>query len=624
MTFPFDISINLNQSNIAGVQNKTIKINGGITTFLGPNGSGKTQLLRGLKNSLNSHLNGKKIRYISAGRLGPMENFRSDYDGQRSVPSFDQATFGDKTATTRRHRTETILGDFATLSERPDILIKVQERLRKLFKRDITIDWDGGRLKVFFARVDQDNNGNYSSAREASGLLHLVAMLSALYDDEVGCLLIDEPEVSLHPQLQSFLLNEITKVAGANTEQGKKLIFISTHSTEFVELSSVEQLSCIVFCKDILNDPVQIDPNIEEFKGKKLKALLTRLGQEHKLALFCHTPLLVEGPSDQIMCSAISRKLSLNLEAAGSQILPVTGKGQFSVVVKLMRLIGKNPAILADADAFTDDLDIVGVFTNLDKANIIATGMGYRDAPKFANDIYNDFCQLVASNWDDIKGPCETHYYWINRDKEKEEIIAKKRSAFCWLFDNETKTIESVKNGRRWANIKSRLTTLLDFLEQLGCFILRKGTIEAYYKYSDTLTNDEKPNAASYEVNALMDETLENVNTAYSDIIRSMVFCSSAKEINEAEAIRDLLLAIVSPALASIKKDTTESELRIFSNNLFGAKSSLFNLKVSEESENIYLIIELSSKILDVNGFPIKIKKGENPIESVNSALELK
>ena len=57
MTFPFDITINLDQSNIAGVQNRTIKINGGITTFLGPNGSGKTQLLRGLKRSLNSHLN---------------------------------------------------------------------------------------------------------------------------------------------------------------------------------------------------------------------------------------------------------------------------------------------------------------------------------------------------------------------------------------------------------------------------------------------------------------------------------------------------------------------------------------------------------------------------------------
>jgi ABC-type polar amino acid transport system ATPase subunit len=396
MIFPFDITINLNQSGIKTINNPTVKIYGGITTFLGPNGSGKTQLLRGLKNSLNTHLNGKKVRYISAGRLGPMENYRSDYDGHRGTPSFDDAKFGDKDMVKMRHKIETVRGDFATLSERPDILIKVQERLRKLFKRDVIIDWDGGQLKVFFSRVDQSSISRYSSGREASGLLHLVAILAALYDDEIGCLLIDEPEVSLHPQLQSFLLNEMIKVAGANTERGKKLIFVSTHSTEFIEVKSVTQLASIIFCKDILESPVQIDPNIGEFQSKKLQALLTKLGQEHKLALFCHTPLLVEGPSDEIISSALSRKLSLNLEAAGSQILPVTGKGQFPVVIKLLRLTGKIPALLADADAITDDLDVISIFTNQNKANDLANELGHKDAPKFAKDIYSDFCQLVS------------------------------------------------------------------------------------------------------------------------------------------------------------------------------------------------------------------------------------
>ena len=409
MTFPFELTINLNQSGISGIQNKTIQINGGVTTFLGPNGSGKTQLLRGLKTSLGTHSNRKKIRYVSAGRLGPMENYRSDFDGQRGGrPEFDNARFGNKSSTNRRHQTETILGDFGTLSERPDILIKVQERLRKLFKRDLTIDWDGGILKVYFSRVDQESNTNYSSAREASGLLHLVAILASLYDDEVGCLLIDEPEVSLHPQLQSFVMDEILKVAGPNNQPGKKLVFISTHSTEFIEVSSVHQLSTIVFCKDVLEQPVQIDATIGEFQSRKLQALLTRLSQEHKLALFCHSPLLVEGPSDNIICSAINRKLNINLEAAGSQILPVTGKGQFPVVIKLMRLIGKSPALLADADALTDNLDIIGVFTTLDMANAFASELGHRDAPEFARNIYNDFCLLITNNWNDIQSQAET------------------------------------------------------------------------------------------------------------------------------------------------------------------------------------------------------------------------
>lgn len=624
MTFPFDITINLNQTGIIGISNPTIKIHSGITTFLGPNGAGKTQILRGLKQSLNPYLNDKKIRYVSAGRLGPMEYYRSNYDGTSSTPSFDQANFGDKASTTRRHQTETILGDFATLSERTDILIKVQERLRKLFKRNIVVDWDGGYLKVFFARVDQVGNKNYSSAREASGLLHLVSILASLYDDEIGCLLIDEPEVSLHPQLQSFLLDEIKKVAGANTEKGKKLVFISTHSTEFIEVNSVAQLASIVFCKDVHENPIQIDPSLGEFQSKKLQALLTRLGQEHKLALFCHTPLLVEGPSDEIICSALSRKLSLNLEAAGSQILPVTGKGQFPVVVKLFRLIGKVPALLADADAITDDLDIIGVFTNQDNANALANQLGHRDAPKFAKDIYNDFCQLVATKWSDIQTKAETHYYWINRDKEKDELIAKRRSAFCWLFNAEDDDIRKVNNGTDWVNIKNRLNSLLNFLEKLGCFVLRKGTIEAYYQHSQTLTVDEKPNAASYEVNGLMEETIESVKSSYGDLIRAMIYCSNAKEINEAEAIRDILLAIVSPALASLKEDTTDSELALFSTNLFGPKSSLFKLVKHINGDETFLEVQLSTDILDLNGFPIRIKKGSNPIEAVNNALKLK
>ncbi|GAA3559999.1 ATP-dependent nuclease [Snuella lapsa] len=624
MTFPFDITIQLNQSGITGIQNKTIKVNGGITTFLGPNGSGKTQLLRGLKNSLGTHSNGKKIRYVSAGRLGPMETYRSDYDGQRGGrPRFDEATFGNKSSTTRRHQNETILGDFGTLSERPDILIKVQERLRKLFKRDLTLDWDGGVLKVFFSRVDETNNNNYSSAREASGLLHLVAILASLYDDEVGCLLIDEPEVSLHPQLQSFVMDEIIKVAGANNQPGKKLVFISTHSTEFIEISSVQQLSTIVFCKDILDQPVQIDPTIGEFQSRKLQALLTRLGQEHKLALFCHSPLLVEGPSDEIICSAINRKLNINLEAAGSQILPVTGKGQFPVVIKLMRLIGKKPALLGDADALTDNLDIISVFTTLDKANFYASELGHRDAPEFARNIYNDFCQLIANNWADIQSHAEQHYYWINRDTDKDELIAKRRSAFCWLFTTDDSTLSSIDNGGNWLTIKSRLSRLLELLEKLGCFILRKGTIEAYYQYVSTLTNDEKPNAASYEVNGLISETTENVASNYSDIIRALDYCSQAEKINEAEAIRDLLLAIVSPALAKINNESTENELKIYSKNLFGAKSSLFDLAIEVEGEDIYLIVNLASDILEVNGFPLKIKKGSNPIEIVNNSLRL-
>ena len=83
------------------------------------------------------------------------------------------------------------------------------------------------------------------------------------------------------------------------------------------------------------------------------------------------------------------------------------------------------------------------------------------------------------------------------------------------------------------------------------------------------------------------------------------------------------MLAIVSPALANIKKDTTDNELTTYSKSLFGSKASLFNLGKELDGEDIYLTVSLASEILEVDGFPLKIKKGSNPIELVNNFLNL-
>jgi energy-coupling factor transporter ATP-binding protein EcfA2 len=283
--FPLKLQSSMQSHN--GQILRDLTLNGPFSIVLGPNGSGKTHLLRGLKASLYSAAAGKKVRFLSAGRMGLMEEYRSNYDGYRGdSPRFDEALYGSKNDTIRRHEYETLQGDFQTLSQRIDIQIKVQERLRKLFRRDLIIEWDAGNLKVLFNRNDV-SSVPYSSGREASGLMHLVGLLSALYDDQVGALLIDEPEVSLHPQLQAFLLQEILGVAGQPSEgNNKKIILIATHSTEMVRLSTVDDLPNLVFCKDLQTHPVQIQADAPELKNKKIMNLVASLGQLHRLSLF--------------------------------------------------------------------------------------------------------------------------------------------------------------------------------------------------------------------------------------------------------------------------------------------------------------------------------------------------
>ena len=59
MNFPVQLTANINSHN--GDLKRTIVLNKGLTVLLGPNGSGKTHLLRGLKNSFGTHVSDKKV-----------------------------------------------------------------------------------------------------------------------------------------------------------------------------------------------------------------------------------------------------------------------------------------------------------------------------------------------------------------------------------------------------------------------------------------------------------------------------------------------------------------------------------------------------------------------------------
>ncbi|POC41481.1 ATP-dependent nuclease [Vibrio vulnificus] len=618
---PFPIVLNTTVQSHNGNFNREITIRNGLTILIGPNGSGKTHLLRAIKNALPQHVQGKKIRFISAGRMGMLEQSRSDYDSHRgSRILYEQANFGSKSDVDRRHNIETLNGDFQTLSERADILVKVQERLKKLFKRDLIIEWDAGTLKVVFARLDKEG-APYSSGREASGLLHLVGLLAALYDDDVGALMLDEPEVSLHPQLQAFLLNEIASAAGHYSEGGfKKIIVMATHSTEMLNILKCDDLLSLVFCHDLDIAPVQISPESGELQNKKIQALVARLGQEHKLSLFCKKPLLVEGPSDALICSFLSQKLGVHLEASGSQLLPVIGTGQMPVVSKFIRLMGKTPVVLADADAFADSLELTNYYLNgCIIADQKAAESGAASAASLANAAYNDFCQLANNKWEEIKDIATPHPYWVNKG-EGEETKAKRRSVFCALFSHDESTLSDLNADRSWITIRNRLEAVLGLLELAGCFILRRGAIESYYQSSDIFTSEGKPSAAVDEIEHLDSLEPSTLEVVLPEVTKCIKFASQGEKINEAESLRDVLLSIAAPAVAKLNAGSNTQEMKVLCKTILREKSELFDLAVEGEQ----LSIALKSNILNVRGFPITIEKGEDVVSKIERILKPK
>ncbi|MFK4333458.1 ABC-type transporter Mla maintaining outer membrane lipid asymmetry ATPase subunit MlaF [Bacillus sp. RC240] len=619
MTYPFEQQVHIDGQFSS--ETFSIKFYGGITTFVGPNGSGKSQVLRRLKESFGDEVWGRKVRLLTAGRLSRVEDFRANHDGVSSyMLQGDRAAFGGLNFRENRHIAEGAIGDFHTLSLRHDIRIKVSERLSTLFNRNIFIEWDAGELKIRFSTIEGEP---YSVAREASGLLHLVTILSALYDDEVSILLLDEPEISLHPQLQAFLFQEIKKVAGDLQDKSKKMVILATHSTEFVNLLVPEDLTRIVFFENTIKPPVQIDPGAGELQNRKVRELLTRLGQAHKSALFSSKPLLVEGPSDVLICNALNQHLQIFLEAGGSQLVPIIGKGEIPGVMKLMRLIGKKPVVITDLDTVADDITTINIFANDEKIIKTIQKMGHTDFRSFSRNVYSSFVKAIDEYWEDIRPLAEQHSYWINRkrDTEKDEMIAKRRAGMATLFASNDEELSGLNNGDTLYGIKQMLTSLFDVLELSGCFVLRKGTIENYYLLASQVT-EGKPTAAVEEIEYIISQPIENIEIAYADLVRGLKYAATHKEIDEGNAVINYLLSVITPLLNRIDDISTDAGLQLEARKYVGEIADIFKFSKIELDGVHNIRVELGSNILEVSGLPIDFPKGANPIDLANRKFQ--
>lgn len=604
-------TLNVKVENIFGDQDVQITLYSGLTIFVGTNASGKTQTLKKIRDIMKNEVGSNKVRYLSSNRIGNMEQYRSKIN--QYTYTTDDYTFGDQATKRARLQIETACGDFFAMDERKDVFIKVSERLSVLFNRNIFIRWDAGQMKVFFGKTDSEQE--YSVAAEASGLVNVISILAALFDESVEVLLIDEPEVSLHPQLQSYLLREMKNVV----KKYNKTIIISTHSAEMIELNEASDLcNYIFFRKNTL--PKQISPDASELNSVKLKEFLLRMSLIYNEGFFAKKVLLIEGSSDMILCRYLCNRLDLNLDVAGSQIIPVEGKGQFPIITKLFRLIGKEVCVLTDLDGFTDDNSIINLFSELPEGTKIANDHGNENLQSMIREIKTKIDEVIRSTKDNMISIYSQHPYWINRDLEAGEDKIIRRALVAQLFTVDEDELLTWPDSQEWTSLKKRITVLLDILEELGCFILRKGAIESYYAFSPNTTFNGKPSAAAHEVSCWEEKSTEQIYEHFSDITRSLQFAALEKNVDESFAVKKELLSELALILGILPEVSTEKEILSCIKQSKGSVDSLFDYKIINENKRLGVEVSLKSKIIDVAGFPFKAFVGDN----VNSLIDEK
>jgi predicted ATPase len=591
-----------------------VEIRPGITTLVGPNGAGKTRALRAIKRELDGihfkGMHGRKTHFLAAGRSSPFESFRASVNSPHGVDANDAAV-GHVSFQNNWWNFESVTGVLLALDRRADLRLKIEARLQQLFDRSVLLSWSQSGLSV---RISPMSGGaSYAANHEASGILQLVALLAAIHNDDIGGLLIDEPEISLHPQHQAFVLDEMERVAGDPSDPTRKIIVIATHSASLLPLRKISELPSIAFFNSASKPPAQVPCDADILKRAKLAALVARLSTTHRMAMFAEHVLLVEGPSDEIIATQLARRLDLRLLARNAQILPVTGKGEFGEAAKLLRLVNKRVAILADLDALADDNGLVRHFSDLPEAAACANKIARTSLADLDSDLRAALNKFMTQHESAVDAAALTYRDWSSNESK---TLSKRRVTLARLLTDPASFGDAA--ALEAATLCTLYNALLDALEELGCFFLRGGAIENCYQ--TTATGHGKPDLAAEEAARFETSTTEDLKQNYKTVIAALSHIAPNQRVDEDQLLRPKLGAVLTAAFLGMNSKSSDEQLNLAARVTIGADAEVFRLS-NLSKDGLRIKVEIASPLFRRDTFPFEIGRDDNPTLVVPSKL---
>lgn len=278
-----------------------------VNLIVGPNGSGKTLLAEEIGRQFGE--NGYQVEFLSSDRVNQAELFTK-------------------------------------LREDDAVREKIAAVISNMFGKTIRFEKypDGNYIPM----VENKGSGTEYSLQqgECHGLKEILTLLVALYGLKSQVLVIDEPELHLHPQFQLFFMNEIRKVAAADPN---RIFFLITHSPYFLDLRFAEDIIGVVVCH-VNRVPTSID-ELDKDDEALLRRFLPRFNTYHKQFFFSDNQIFVEGYTDQQMFTNLLCCLENQAGTAGTGVIDVGGKDELGVFFTVCALLGTEGRIVTDLDS---------------------------------------------------------------------------------------------------------------------------------------------------------------------------------------------------------------------------------------------------------------------------------
>ena len=316
--------------------------------------------------------------------------------------------------------------------------------------RDLGYEWDVeciNETNNTYTIVLKKQGSAFRIGNASSGERQLLTYLLAIYalDIRDALILIDEPELHLHPRWQRALLRLFEQLS---EDTGNQFI-MATHSPTFISPSSVQYVSR-VYSEAQRSRIVRLEPAVLPGTKHRFDAINS---QNNERIFFADLVVLVEGPSDRMVLEQLlsTRESKAGGGGATAEVVAVHGKMMFVHYASLLRASGVRCVIVADLDYIQQiaDDDIKGL--------LVTNAKKVREAIADPSSIDGEtIVQLIDSSVAAGK--------WVGSTEEWERIKRLRTKLKVDLTPEKQKKIDEYLASK----------------QSEGVFVLSKGALEAY------------------------------------------------------------------------------------------------------------------------------------------------
>ena len=569
---------------------------GAINFLVGPNGSGKSRFAAQLASQLNN------ARLLGSDRLSGMEQIRPL---ERFVgdPFREGIAKNHFPALKEAGATGSGIDAVVILQERIDLRIQIEATLSHLFDRDITLEWDSGNL-LPKAQIRGRGQSYRLDREECHGIKELLVLLTHLYDDTRQYLIIDEPELNLHPQYQAFFMEEVRKVANDPTDDRKKIVFLITHSPFILDLRSSDDLKSVIAFDLQHSTPKQIASLDVDISAKS--SLTRRLNAHHKQLFFSDNPVFVEGIHDAWLVEAIMGARGVSAARAGSCIIDAGGDKEVNQYLKLCQGLGKEAHFIYDLDSLfsgelraciKDDESIQGI--------LLSAGLGY-DFGKYCGQLDKKLtCMIkkllsvqVPHNLDRLTSFLGS----IEGSEWQPQQWAKARMAVMKAINRYREDMVAVVTEQSVKDIEGHRDQILSTLREKNIHVLPGGTLETYLPYflGDEYQPDDtaKKKAVLAELDEIVGLTEVELSSRYGELYDIVRRLPSKTEVDVDIVLRNHLADYIHELQKVVVKNPIWGQNRIEAqiNSSEPSRAKMFSICAFKRGQNgkFHAIVEIA------------------------------